>query len=318
MKHLDEGTIQAFLDGELEQTVLVQVAAHLARCEKCELAVSEAESEIELLNTAFADDTAFVPVPSQRIWARVANEIEQYKTEQVKNVPPVSNWNGFSSWFTLTNLAMSGSLAVLLLGIGLFMAILNQTEKQQLPNDDLARQTKIEPTQLVVPVNQPEITPTTKNEIKLPEKTVEKVSTRTKPTTKPVVEKAVFTKVEPVEKPVSKTDLSKTKNQKPKTKDQRPNPSNAPLPEEKQYLDAIAGLQKAVNTNDELTMRPSFRVEYEKNLAVVDKAIEKMQTAARKNPKDENVKQVLFASYQNKIDLLNTVAEKSQMIASLR
>jgi hypothetical protein len=51
---------------------------------------------------------------------------------------------------------------------------------------------------------------------------------------------------------------------------------------------------------------------------MINKAIEKMQRQVRRNPNDENAKRILFASYQNKIDLLNTVAEKSQLMATIR
>jgi ribosomal protein S15P/S13E len=77
-------------------------------------------------------------------------------------------------------------------------------------------------------------------------------------------------------------------------------------------------LSQTVASSDEEVMRPSFRVEYEQNIALMDRAINKMQKQVRRNPNDENAKRILFASYQNKIDLLNTVAEKSQLMATLR
>ena len=93
---------------------------------------------------------------------------------------------------------------------------------------------------------------------------------------------------------------------------------NAPLVEERLYLDAINGLSETVASSNEAVMRPSFRVEYERNVAMIDKAIEKMQRQVRRNPNDENAKRILFSSYQNKIDLLNTVAEKTQLMATVR
>ena len=47
-------------------------------------------------------------------------------------------------------------------------------------------------------------------------------------------------------------------------------------------------------------------------------AIVKMQKEVRKNPKNEAARQVLRSSYQNKIDLLNSVAEKTELMASIR
>lgn len=61
----------------------------------------------------------------------------------------------------------------------------------------------------------------------------------------------------------------------------------------------------------------SARVAYEKDMAMVNDAIAKMKTEVRKNPKNEVAKEVLRNSYQNKIDLMNSVAEQSQMVAGL-
>jgi hypothetical protein len=43
-----------------------------------------------------------------------------------------------------------------------------------------------------------------------------------------------------------------------------------------------------------------------------------MKAEVRRNPKDEAAKQILRASYQNKIDLLSSVADKTDLMASLR
>jgi hypothetical protein len=43
-----------------------------------------------------------------------------------------------------------------------------------------------------------------------------------------------------------------------------------------------------------------------------------MKEVVRNNPKNEDAKQILFASYRNKIDLLNSVNQRGEMMASLR
>ncbi len=53
-------------------------------------------------------------------------------------------------------------------------------------------------------------------------------------------------------------------------------------------------------------------------MAVVDDAIDKMRREVKKNPRNESAKQVLYSSYQNKIDLLNSVSQKGELMASLR
>jgi hypothetical protein len=53
-------------------------------------------------------------------------------------------------------------------------------------------------------------------------------------------------------------------------------------------------------------------------MAVVNDAIRKMKDVVKKNPKNQSAKQVLYSSYQNKIDLLNSVAEREELMASFR
>jgi hypothetical protein len=50
-------------------------------------------------------------------------------------------------------------------------------------------------------------------------------------------------------------------------------------------------------------------------MAVVNDSIQRMRQEVRKNPKNESAKQVLYSSYQNKIDLLNSVTQKEELMA---
>ncbi len=54
MKHLNEDTIQAFLDGELYEAQMSWATEHLALCEQCTNALIKAESEVAEINLAFA------------------------------------------------------------------------------------------------------------------------------------------------------------------------------------------------------------------------------------------------------------------------
>jgi hypothetical protein len=91
-----------------------------------------------------------------------------------------------------------------------------------------------------------------------------------------------------------------------------------PLPGENTYLEAIASLQNAVQAQGDLNLRPALRVEYERNLAMIDRAIQSTRKQARQYPKDEGATQLLYASYQSKIDLLSAVSNQAQLSASLR
>jgi len=80
------------------------------------------------------------------------------------------------------------------------------------------------------------------------------------------------------------------------------------LPGERSYLKTIARLDSTINANKK-QMRPSLQVEYERNLAVVDRAIAATRSAAKKNPNDPDTADFMFAAYQSKVDLLNTIAD---------
>ena len=77
--------------------------------------------------------------------------------------------------------------------------------------------------------------------------------------------------------------------------------------QENQYRKAFSQLNEAIKAHAPL--RPSLRVEYEYNLAVIDNAIISTRQIARKNPKDPLAAQSMRAAYQSKIDLMNELAQ---------
>jgi hypothetical protein len=91
-----------------------------------------------------------------------------------------------------------------------------------------------------------------------------------------------------------------------------------PLPGEESYIKTIATLERTVDDKKDEVLKPSSRLAFEKDLALVNDAISKMKAQVKKNPKNEAAKQVLLASYENKIDLLNSVAGKTELMASMR
>jgi hypothetical protein len=80
------------------------------------------------------------------------------------------------------------------------------------------------------------------------------------------------------------------------------------LPGERSYLQTIARLDSTIKS-DKKSMRPALQVEYERNLAVVDRAIAATRSAAKSNPNDPDAADFMFAAYQSKVDLLNTIAD---------
>ena len=77
--------------------------------------------------------------------------------------------------------------------------------------------------------------------------------------------------------------------------------------QERQYERAITKLNEAMKA--QAPLRPSLRVEYEYNLAVIDSAITTTRDVARKNPNDPQATQFVLAAYQSKIDLMNQIAD---------
>jgi len=114
----------------------------------------------------------------------------------------------------------------------------------------------------------------------------------------------------PVQAPVQ-TNYTKKTPIKVNTNKTTPTPASEPvklLPGERSYLQAIARLDTTINANKK-AMRPSLQVEYERNLAVVDRVIAATRSAATSNPNDPDAADFMFAAYQSKVDLLNTIAD---------
>lgn len=312
MKHLDTGTIHAFLDGELRGSALKDAATHFSLCEFCSNQMLEAENETAAVDFAFAAQNEFA-VPTQRIWARINNEIDALEINASRKPELVTGaWNKVLVWFKQTRVSgygvpsaafASGLALVVLFSLFSFNRV---PVPSVVPENSIAQANE-------VPNQTPSFTAVSKPlnaESNEPQLAV--VKKQSKPITGGVqAVKASFT-----------PERQKTVNENPKFKragvSQPAVDLNSPLAEERLYLDTIDDLAKSAADNDEALLRPSFRVEYEQNLALMDRAIYKMQKQVRRNPNDENAKRILFASYQNKIDLLNTVAEKTELMATLR
>src|SRR5947209_1435047 len=85
---LDEGLLQAYLDGELSQERMSAAAAHVAACERCADALAAVESETAFFATAFAPDDT-VGVPTEALRSRIGAAVAQLES--------TSNTNGVRS-----------------------------------------------------------------------------------------------------------------------------------------------------------------------------------------------------------------------------
>lgn len=300
---LDEGTIQAFLDGELNDAQFDVATEHLASCDSCAYILDEAEKESAFAFAALDGDLNAL-VPTQRLWSKINDSLVQEKRKD-------SFWFNFTSFLSNLSRPSIAAFASLTIVAGLFAALFisrpipseNEVEVSQ-TNSRIIEKTIAPAIPQINPA--PTFTETKSDENAPPVPTMTRASFRSNETSKIRPTRTVYAQTNQVES---------VGDQRSKIKDQR---SDAYLPGEETYLRTIANLSDSVNGQKDSVMKPSARFAYEKDLAVIDDAIDKMKTEVKKNPKNEAAKDILFASYQNKIDLLNSVQERTELMASIR
>lgn len=269
---IDEGTLQAWFDGELAREAAASVASHLASCMSCAESARTIETENLLLSRALETEFA-ESVPTERLRQRLDSAIAETQIvgPAQSEVSAKAGW-----WSSLGNLLFpspqrvfgyAGLAAVIILS-GIFGVV-------YLKRND------------VVPVAQ--------NESGKP---------IASPTTEPspvAVNAGVVPSVKATDKVAAPKDFVGRKTPRANR------PGTGLLPGERNYVNRIAALKKSLKTDS--PMRPSLQVEYEHNVAVLDSAIEMTRDAVKKNPKDTQAAQFMFAAYQSKVDLLNQVAD---------
>ncbi|MBK7392675.1 MAG: zf-HC2 domain-containing protein [Chloracidobacterium sp.] len=277
----DIGMIQAFLDGELTHDESTRISSHVAACDTCALMLAEAEEESALVFPALEREFNTL-VPTQRLWNKINDSIETDRNNQ-------SIWS--KAWaflaVALANPTFAAAASVLIV-IGISAAVLlNRAPEQPTVAEVVIPKTKVSTTAQIAPAGDVVVDPRSSTPY-----TVERASTR-------YDDRRITTSTA-----VYKTSAST---------------NNASyMPGEESYVKTISSLSKTVETQKSETLRPSERIAYERDMAVVDDAIAKMRREVKKNPKNESAKQVLYSSYQNKIDLLNSVSQKGELMASLR
>lgn len=282
---LDEARLQSYFDGELSIDLMESVTSHLASCVTCAAAARELEEETALLTTALsAEFEASVPTERlrQRIDAAVLGERVAIAQAPEKQSGLAAFFNSFLNFGTQRTLGYA-SLAVVLAVGAIAGVVMMRTE---------------------APVTQ-------KNTAFNPPKSVEPKAGNTTPaSTSSNPTQTVAVSNNPIV-----SDVRPNKGQTPR-RIVKPTPATlsaaaAPvklLPGERSYLQTIARLDSTIKSNPK-DMRPSLRSEYERNLAVVDRAIAATRSAAKSNPNDTDAADFMFAAYQSKVDLLNTIAD---------
>lgn len=285
---LDIGTIQSFLDGELASKEMSQVSTHVAVCDACAAMLAQADDESAIVFPALAREFDTL-VPTQRLWNRINESIAAEKQQ-------ASVWEKAHAFFVTAFANPSITIAAgLLIVAGVFgILVINRAPAP----------TSVAVSETTTPSFDPPAFVTTA----VPKNFDDLEETSPASTTSVRAERASF-----------RTEARRP-NVQPAVNRTQPAAAISPadyMPGEESYVKTIVNLSRTVDEQKAGgVLRPSQRIAYERDMAVVDDAISKMRSALKRNPKNESAKQILYSSYQNKIDLLNAVAQKEELIAS--
>jgi hypothetical protein len=288
---IEEGILQSYVDNELSPEMAEKVAAHIAACASCAEALNEVANETAMFATAFEAEMA-LNVPTVRLRERLNTALagmnSPAKNLEMKHGRSVSGWlTSFAGFFKVSPQRAIGfaSLIVVVAFAAIFAAIqLRRSASSSKSSDDVAFSvpTKPSPTAVVTPSPTTTVSPTPNDN-----GTGNNPDNRSK------------------QKKQAKPILVPEPNQLPKDE-----LASKPLPGEANYLKAIDSLTTEIEASGETGMKPSLRAEYERDLAVLDQAINSTRRSARRNRNDPDAAEFLYSSYQSKLDLLSTVAEQ--------
>jgi hypothetical protein len=289
---IEEGILQSYVDNELSPESAEKVAAHIAACPLCAEAFNEAVNETAMFATAFEAEM-FLDVPTVRLRERIETAIaELHRPEEI--LERKHGWS-FQGWLTslagLFKVSPQHALGFAsLIAVVAFAAIFAAIQLRQAGNNnapalvagnDSPKRTA--PDVKVNPSPIPEVN-STNNPPPKEDKNPSDKSTKPKKQANPILV--------PEPNQLPKDELART------------------LPGEQNYLKAIDSLSVEIQSSDAAAMKPSLRAEYERNLAIVDQAIDSTRRVARRHPKDPDAAAFLYSSYQSKLDLLSAVAEQ--------
>ncbi|MFZ1699673.1 MAG: zf-HC2 domain-containing protein [Pyrinomonadaceae bacterium] len=284
---LDIGIIQAFLDGEISHAESAEVSQHMAVCDSCAFAFAEAEDEAAIVFPALERELNTL-VPTQRLWNKINDSIAIEKEQ-------MPFWHNAMAFLKVSlanpSIAVAASLIVV---VGVFAAVL--VNRAPVPGAETPGTVEISKTVVTkpavienVPLTAPRSSTITEQDTGMNTLRIERASYRPAPRrTSPVAIKAGVAYV---------ADQSAG---------------------EESYVNTISTLSRTVEGKKDGVMRPSQRVSFERDMAMVNDTISKMKDEVKRNPKNETARQVLYSSYQNKIDLLNSVAQKEELMASIK
>ena len=286
------GTIQAFLDGETTPDVSLRLTDHVAACDSCARLMAEADEENSVVFSTLGRELEAL-VPTQRLWSRINETIEIEKGR-------TSIWQKAFAYITasLANPSLAAAAAILLV-LGMFAVVVTVRDNGVTVASNPQTQTEAVQTSV-----QPEIVDLTSGDA---------IPGPSAPVPSVTISNHAPKKLEAIAMQAS----AKAADREITPQRAVYNP-DAYLPGEESYVKTIADLKQNVDEQKDVVLTPSTRVSYERDMAVVNDSIKRMREVVRKNPRNQAARQVLYASYQDKIDLLSSVAQREELMVSLR
>jgi len=318
--HLDEGTIQAYLDGELGAEAAARASAHLADCPACAGAEAEARSETSLLAAAFVADDSLV-IPTEVLRARIGAAVARLEEAAPAGgaATRASRRGSFFAplrelfAFTPGRAAAFASLLAVLAFAALFAVVQKRPEPAgggQIARADATPTPTIGgPPPEVAAVTSPSDTPLSDTPSSGNELAPVRDAAASGRDSAAAVKASASRPNRSRERATGATVATGAKRPAAGA------PEELAVPGEENYRQAIASLSKAVELGGDGVMSPKARFEYERNLALLDSAINETRRVALRDPKDKEAVGFLLAAYQSKVDLLTTVADQAQVAA---
>jgi len=286
---LDIGTIQAFLDGETRPEQAVRISEHVADCDTCTLLLAQAEEESSMVYSVL-DRELNTLVPTQRLWTRINDSIAEEKSR-------ASMWQRLAAFVSASFFSPSfASAAGILMVVGLAVVVWNFNAGDASQGPIASGPSQQAPPQ--VP-GQASSTPSDNQFASANNSTKrENAVTETKFSESEVGKIVRANHVERGPKPVNPMAVRY-------------------LPGEESYIKTINDLQQSVSAQN-ASLSASNQVSYARDIAIVDDSIKKMRDVVKKNPRNQAARQVLYSTYQDKIDLLKASAGRGELMASLQ
>ena len=299
---VDEGTLQAYLDGELSQEAARETAAHVAACDACAAALAEAGDETAFFASAFAPD-ASLAVPTASLRARLNAAVAQLEAGSAAETRESSGWSFSALVASLSGLfaftpqraaAFAGVAAVVVLFVSVFYIDRNGVDDKR--HTEIAGASGQGGGATPQPTKSPDEPPASASPSPTVTGTVNRSETGSSPKPKSDAPRRKGTQFTPV--PAPKLDRKFDRQF---------------VPGEKEYQSTIANLDKTIKTSGDSILKPSVRADYERNIAVLDRAIEETRAVALRNPKDKDAARFLLSAYKSKVELMTTVADSAQV-----